>query len=282
MGYRQHHYSAQDGLRLAWREYGDGGAPRPAVLCLPGLTRNARDFHGLAGRIAGRHRVLCPDYRGRGASARDSDWRNYTPSRYVDDLRHLLALANCHRVVVIGTSLGGLLAMALAVVMPGALAGVVLNDIGPDIEAAGLAGIVAHVSENRTQPDLESAAAALESRFPDLSRRDPSVWRRLAENTYRRGEDGRLHRDWDPAIGRAFAHPPEAPRDLWPLFGALAAIPTLALRGAISPILSQRGLAAMRAARPDLETLTIDDTGHAPTLDEPEAVAAIDAFLARV
>src|SRR5690606_33321847 len=135
-GFREHQYGAGDGLRLYYRAYGDPDSPALPVLCLSGLTRNSRDFHHLAGRLAAGRRVICPDYRGRGCSARDPDWRSYPPRVYVDDILHLVVAANLHRFIVFGGWMGGLLAMGLAAARPTGLAGVVLNDVGPEINVA--------------------------------------------------------------------------------------------------------------------------------------------------
>src|SRR5579883_2367118 len=136
--YRERHFRAQDDLELYYRDYGDPASPRLPALCLTGLTRNARDYEGLAERLSAERRVVSPDYRGRGRSQYDRDWRNYRPEVYLSDIRHLLIAANLERVVVIGTSLGGILAMALGVLQPAAVAAVVLNDVGPELGASGI------------------------------------------------------------------------------------------------------------------------------------------------
>ena len=155
--FRERHISAQDGLQLYWRDYGNALSPRLPVLCLSGLTRNSRDFTELAERLSLTRRVLCPDYRGRGFSARDPNWRNYEARTYLNDVLHVLTAADVHRAVVIGTSLGGLLAMALAVLRPTSVAGIVLNDIGPEITPGGLERILAYIGTNRPQPDWDTA-----------------------------------------------------------------------------------------------------------------------------
>src|SRR5262249_571120 len=138
-GFRACYYRSQDGLKLYYREYGDAAADeeRLPVLCLPGLTRNSRDFHDLALRLAPQRRVPAPGHRGRGKSAWDPDWRNYRPEMYLSDVFDLLAVADAPRVVVVGTSMGGLLAIGLTAYRPTCLAGVVLNDIGPELKPEG-------------------------------------------------------------------------------------------------------------------------------------------------
>jgi pimeloyl-ACP methyl ester carboxylesterase len=278
--YREHHYTSQDNLRLYYREYGEPDGATP-VLCLGGLTRNAKDFHELALRLSAQRRVLCPDIRGRGRSAYDPNWRNYNVRTYLDDIRHLLAVAEMHRAVVIGTSMGGILAMAMAAAYPNALAGAVLNDVGPQVEMAGLMHIIEYIKVDRPQPDLHSAIETIRRMLPRIAFRDPSVWQKMVENTYRLGDDGMLHFDWDVSLVRPLIEPQEPAPDLWPLFRALRNTPVLALRGEISEILSEATFAAMAREKPDLAHLTVAGTGHTPTLSEPEVQQAIDGFLAR-
>jgi pimeloyl-ACP methyl ester carboxylesterase len=278
-GYAERTYSAQDGLRLHYRDYGDTLSPDLPVLCLTGLTRNARDYHGIAVRLAETRRVVCPDYRGRGRSAYDPDWRNYHPRSYVGDILQLLVAADLHRVVVIGTSLGGLLAMGLAVARPTALAGVVLNDIGPVIDAAGLDRIRGYIGRDHPQDDWDGAVAFVKQTFSTVGEKSEADWRRIAEGTFRRGTDGKLHVDWDVALARRLAQAAIVP-DLWPLFRALRRIPVLALRGALSDVLTLDTFDRMQREHPALRRVTVAQVGHTPTLDEPEVRHAFDAFLA--
>ena len=278
--WRERRFTAQDGLGLHYRDYGDADAAATPVLCLGGLTRNARDFDALARRVSARRRVLCLDLRGRGRSDYDPDWRNYRPETYIADIAHLLAAANLHRVAVVGTSLGGILAMAMAAAMPSSLAGVVLNDVGPEVEPGGLAPILAYIDADRPQPDWESAVRTVRTHLPNLAFQDEAMFETMARNTYREGEDGLLHFDWDVNIVKPLRRGGGAAPDLWPLFRGLRAIPLLAFRGAESDILSAGCFARMAAERPDARLVTVPRTGHAPTLAEPECVAALDAFLA--
>lgn len=279
--YRERHYTSQDNLRLYYREYGEPSGATP-VLCLGGLTRNSKDFHELALRLCAQRRVLCPDYRGRGLSAYDADWRNYQVRTYLDDIRHLLTVAEVHRAVVIGTSMGGILAMGMAAAYPTVLAGTVLNDVGPQVEMVGLMHIIEYIRVDRPQPDLDSAIETIRRMLPRIAFRDPAVWRKMVENTYRLGDDGMLHFDWDVSLVRPLIEPQEPAPDLWPLFRALRRTPVLALRGEISEILSEATFAAMAREMPGLAQLTVAGTGHTPTLSEPEVQQAIDGFLARL
>jgi pimeloyl-ACP methyl ester carboxylesterase len=274
---RERTIGAQDGLKLYVRDYGP--ALPEAVLCLGGLTRNSKDFSDLARHLALHRRIVCPDYRGRGRSEYDGNWRNYAAPTYLDDIRHVLAALDIRRIAVIGTSLGGLLAMGLAVAMPSALVGAVLNDIGPDIDPRALAPIIEYVRSDHPHRDMESAIAEVRRLMPGFVFRDEATFRRLVENTYRRGGDGLLHIDWDPAIARPILEGTAPTVDLWQAFRALRSKPLLAIRGEASTILSRACLDRMAAEHPRLIQLAVAGTGHAPTLDEPECRVAIDAFL---
>ncbi|MBI1775502.1 MAG: alpha/beta hydrolase [Proteobacteria bacterium] len=281
-GYVSRFFSAQDGLRLHYRDYGEATAQHPALLCLPGLARNAKDFHVPALRHAGKRRVIASDYRGRGRSEWDPDWRNYQPRTYLDDIRHLLAGAGLQRMVVLGTSLGGALAMALGVLQPSLLAGVILNDIGTEVGSAGIARVLAYLAKDRPQPDWPSAAAHLKSLLPNLSIDSEDGWLRFAGATYREGDDGLLHFDWDPTIVRPLLTGRQSPVDLWPLFGSLGRLPVLLIRGGKSDILSDATASRMADAHPGMGMVTVPGAGHAPTLEEPAVVEAIDAFLSEI
>lgn len=272
--------SAQDGRRLYFRDYGPRYGDAVPVLCLSGLTRNSSDFHRVAARLAATRRVICPDYRGRGRSDRDPDWRRYAPPLLVLDLATLLTALGLGSVAVVGTSLGGVLAMGLAVLRPTALRGVVLNDVGPEIAGHGLDRIRQYIGRDRPQPDWESAVAELKRMFPDLEMGHPEGWLDFARGTWRPGEDGMLHFDFDVRLARTLDAGPIP--DLWPLFNALASVPVAVVRGGRSDVLSAATLGRMQAARPDLIAVTIDGVGHAPHLDEPSSREAIDALLARL
>jgi len=282
--YREIEFLSQDGLRLYCRDYGDPLSPRTPVLCLGGLVRNSADFDAVARRLMAERRVLCPDYRGRGRAAHDPDWSHYEPRTYINDILHLLTLTGIGRAVIIGTSLGGLLATAIAVLRPTAVAGVVLNDIGPEVATDGLARITAYVGTDHPQPDWESAVRHLRELLPRLApKADDAWWRLLAEGTYRRGADGVLHFDWDLAIAKPFLHQQQKLMpDLWALYRGLRRIPVLALRGALSDILSAEALRRMALEKPDLVCVTVPDVGHTPSLGEPTSIAALDAFLSKL
>ena len=277
--YREATVTAQDGLALYYRDYGDRLASRTPVLCLSGLTRNSGDFAELAERLSSERRVLCPDYRGRGRSAYDPDWRHYDPYVYVTDIAHLLAATGVDRAVIVGTSLGGLLSMGLSVLRPTLVAGVVLNDIGPDVGSPGLGRILRYVGVDHPQPDWVSAVRFLKELTPNLApKASDTWWRRHAEATYRKGADGLLHFDWDLAIARPLDHQRNA-ADLWTMFRGLRTIPALAFRGGLSDVLTAEVFNRMALEKPDLLCVTVPDKGHTPSLDEPQATEALDAFL---
>lgn len=278
--WRDRFFRARDGLKLYYREYGDPASDRAPVLCLGGLTRNSRDFDLLARRMAEDRRVICPDLRGRGENDRDPNWRNYRPEIYLDDLRQLLCTARLGRVILIGTSLGGVLGMAMGVAMPSALRAVVLNDTGPAFDVAGIARIIDYVGEDEPQPDWEAAAKHMADRFPHLSARNDHIWQRLVHNTYKLAPDGRLHVNWDLNLSRGLKQlvRSELP-DLWPYYRSLRNVPVLAFRGAWSDVVTAAAFDRMAEEKPDLIRVTVRDVGHAPTLEEPEVEAALHDFL---
>jgi pimeloyl-ACP methyl ester carboxylesterase len=224
-------WQSRDGLRLYARVYAGPGAGAPTVLCLHGLTRNSRDFEDLAPHLQRHYRVIAPDLRGRGFSARDPQIENYQPGIYVEDILALLGTLGAPRIAVIGTSLGGILAMMLGLSVPG-------------------------LEQDR--------------------------WQVLARRGFREDAAGAVELDADPGIGEVLRAAPAGALDLWPLWKALRSIPTLAIRGARSDILSAPTFARMKSENPSLEQLEVANRGHVPLLDERECIAALDAFLARI
>ena len=281
-GFRERWFSAQDGLRLYFRDYGSPSAPGTPMLCLGGLARNSKDFDRLARRLCQHRRVVCPDYRGRGRSSYDPQWQNYRPEVYLNDLAHLLAVCNLHRVLVCGTSMGGLLSMGLAIAKPTALAGVILNDIGPHLHHRGLTRILDYIGADHPQPDWDHAVAHLKSQFPHLGLGSDERWRAFAEQTFRQDDDGVLRYDWDQALAKPLLRSRGATPDLWRLYGALDRRPVLVLRGELSDVLSEETVARMAELKPDLKSATVPGVGHTPMLDEPPAERAIDDLIAEV
>jgi len=274
-------WNSADGLRLHYRDY-PGGAGRFPLLCIPGLTRNARDFEGVAERLAGDRRVICVDLRGRGESEAASDSATYNPLVYLDDVRALIAELGLERVVMFGTSLGGLVTMLLAATDKPRLAGVLLNDVGAVLEEKGLDHIRAYVGRSQTWPTWVHAARALceaqRERYPDWAL---DQWLVFAKRVCRLTAQGRVTLDYDMRIAEPLKAP-APPVDLWPVFQALRGLPSLLVRGELSDLLAASTVERMLAENPDLEAVTVPRVGHAPTLEEPEAADAIDRLLMRV
>ncbi len=278
---REFTYQSDDGLSLFCREYGDAAAR--TVVCLPGLTRNSRDFMALARHLGPRYRVLSPDLRGRGLSQWDPKPEQYNPMVYYRDVQKLLNEKLTQPAAIIGTSLGGILAMSLAAFAPQKIAGIVLNDVGPEIGAEGLARIASYVGLRPAPATWSGAVAQTRANYgvalPDLNDAD---WEAYARASFREREPGRIVADYDPAIGNLVRAGAAAPADMWPLWAALATKPVLVIRGSTSDILTPATLARMRREKPDLSAVEVPDRGHVPQLNEPVALAAIDGFLARL
>ena len=281
--YAEINWQSHDGLRLYARVYDAPVAGAPAVLCLHGLTRNSRDFEDLAPHLHRRYRVIVPDLRGRGLSARDPLLQNYQPAIYVQDILALLAAVDAPRVAVIGTSLGGMLAMMLSFSHPARVAGIVLNDVGPEIDPVGIERIKQYAGKLPPARNWGEAAAQTRTVYGDAWPGLPHErWEALARRGYRENAAGMIEADADPNIGEALRAAPAASLDLWPLWNALRNVPALAIRGARSDILSSATFARMKKENPDLQQLEVANRGHVPLLDEPECIAALDVFLSTI
>jgi len=284
-GFASLYVTAPDGLRLHVRRYGPRfAAPRP-VVCLPGFARTAADFHPLAMALAGDpaapRLVLALDYRGRGRSEYDRNPANYTLSVEFADLQAALTALEVAPAVFVGTSSGGLLTMMLAASRPTALAGVILNDAGPVVEAQGLLRIKAYMERLPVPRSFEEGGEILRrlfhTQFPKLAPRD---WIAFARRTWRE-EDGRIVPDYDVNLARALDLTDlERPATLWHQFEALARLPLMVIRGANSDMLAPCTLDAMLERRAELEVMVVPDQGHAPFLDEPKLIRRIAAFIA--
>lgn len=281
--FEDRYWTSQDGLKLHYRYY-SGRDDRPVVLCMHGLTRNARDFEGVAARLAGEWRVICPDMRGRGDSAYAKDPATYNPVQYVQDVTVLLDELAVDRFVSIGTSMGGLMTIIMGYTMPDRIAGALFNDIGPQIETLGLDRIMDYLGQARTFPTWMHAARALEethgAAFPDWSIDD---WLVMAKRTMTLSSNGRVVFDYDMKIAEPFKGVDYGTQpDMWPAFAAVAKNPVTVLRGELTELLAEANFRKMGEVSPTVELVTIPRVGHAPTLDEPEAMAAIDRLLARI
>jgi pimeloyl-ACP methyl ester carboxylesterase len=277
--------TSPDGLRLHIREYGDGNSARLPVVCLPGLSRTAEDFDVLAAALAADpatpRRVLALDYRGRGLSDHDRDPKNYALPVELADVIAVLDACNAAPAVIVGTSRGGLLAMMLAAVRPDAVAGAVLNDIGPVIEPKGLMRIKGYVGKLPQPASLEEGAGILcriaDGQFPNLTAAD---WLAAAKRAWREQQDGSLVLTYDAALAHnlaAIAFDEPLPT-MWPQFEALAHKPAMVIRGANSDLLSAETVEEMKARHPAMEALVVPDQGHAPRLIEPEVIERIGLF----
>ena len=283
---RDLYFTSGDGLRLHVAEYGDPNSPWLPVVCIPGLSRSFRDFHFLAGRLAGDpehpRRVLAFDLRGRGMSDWDQDIAHYTPLVEMQDVLDGMAALGVGRAVVVGTSRGGLIAMLIGVARPSALAGVVLNDIGPAIEARGLARLKTYVDRMPAPDDWEDAVRILRRlhgrQFPAL---DDAAWEVFAEMTWRDGEEGRPVSDYDPALARTFdgIEFDRPMPTLWPEFAALSTLPVLAIRGENSDILATATVARMAAEHGSMEQLEVPGQGHAPVFVGAPLIERIANFV---
>ncbi|APE29038.1 alpha/beta fold hydrolase [Aurantiacibacter gangjinensis] len=279
--YREHYYTSGCGqLRLFARDYGGGGPP---LLLMHGLTRNSGDFEPLAAHLSPRYRLIVPDQRGRGSSDYDPDPANYRPDVYAADMFVLLDSLSIAKPGVIGTSMGGLIAMVMNAMRPGEFPAVVFNDIGPELDPAGLARIGGYVGGPADFADWDAAAAACAKintdAFPDFGKADWQAW---ARRTCREMPGGFIAFAYDPAIAQAFAESDSEPQpDLWPLWEALGDTPVLVVRGALSDLLSAGTVETMKARHSGSITFVeVPQRGHAPLLDEPLALGAITDFLA--
>ena len=280
-------WTAPDGLSLYARDYAAASGPaKLPVIAIHGLTRNSADFGAIAPLIAqsGR-RVLAIDVRGRGQSDRATDPMTYQPVNYAHDVLALMEQAGIARAVFLGTSMGGLITMALAAIRSKVIAAAIINDVGPEVAKEGLARIAAYSGQPVDTPTWAEAAAYVKSinavAFPHYTDAD---WDAFARRVFREGPDGPVL-DYDPDIAvpiRAAGQAALVP-DLWGDFERLATgRPTLLIRGATSDLLDAEIAGRMRARAPEMGYVEVPDVGHAPMLDEPTAEAAILAFLGAV
>lgn len=281
--YRDEYWTSPDGLKLYYRDYA-GPNDKPPVLCLHGLTRNSRDFAPLAETLAGDWRVIVPEMRGRGNSEYAKDTSTYTPPTYIKDVEALLAELGIEKFVAIGTSMGGLMTMLMAAKDASRIVAAVLNDIGPEIDPTGLAHIAGYVGQGRSFDTWMHAANSLRethgASFPDYL---IDTWLEMAKRTMVLGQNGRLVLDYDMGIADPFKSANDAPQpDLWPAFKALSDTPTLLVRGELSNLLTEQTQSRMARVHGNLRTVTVPRVGHAPMLDEPESLAAIQALLADI
>jgi pimeloyl-ACP methyl ester carboxylesterase len=279
-------YESFDDLRLHARHYPAPDERFRSIICLPGLTRNARDFHTLATYLSTHpekpRNVYCLDYRGRGLSQHDSNWRNYVPYIELMDTLDFLTVQGLHGVGIVGTSRGGILTMMMAALRPTAMGAVVLNDIGPVIETRGLARIVSYVGRMpvpKTWADAIMIMREINGRgFPEFT---DSEWDQMARGVFEERK-GRLVLSYDRKLARAMGKIDlsRPVPDLWPQFIALGKVPAFVLRGEHSDVLSTDTLETMVERHPNLRVMTVPEQGHAPVLQEQDPVEAIGSFFA--
>ena len=286
-GFISRFVTARDGLKLHLRDYGPLAATALPVVCLPGLARTASDFHELALALAEDEttprRVLALDYRGRGLSEYDRDWKNYDIRVELDDMMQVLVATGIDEAVFVGTSRGGLLTMALAVARPAAIRGVVFNDVGPVIDARGLLRIRGYVGKLPAPRSFSEGAEILkrlfDQQFPILS---DAEWEQMARRSWT-DRDGALKPDYDIKLLKGMEELDlEAPLPvLWAYFDALKAVPMLAIRGANSDLLEEKTLQEMAERHPDCEIYTAPGQGHAPLLGSKDMIRRITKLVAR-
>ena len=281
MSFRDVWHQSADGLRLHARDYGHDGPLLP-VLCLPGLTRNARDFEDVAERLSAERRVICPDFRGRGASQFAGDPKTYRPDVEMADTLALLDHLDVERVVILGTSRGGLVGMMMAASAPQRVAGLLLNDIGPRLEKDGLLRIRNYLGRDMTAPGWGHAVARLKSGNPGIVDLSDSGWDIFARRLFRE-QGGVVIADYDPALAVVFPTAEAIDKgpvpELWQIYETAA--PVAILRGENSDLLSEATVAEMLLRHADAEAVTVRARGHVPFLNEPESWAAIERLLNR-
>ncbi|MEM9570500.1 MAG: alpha/beta hydrolase [Pseudomonadota bacterium] len=275
-------YTSQDGLRLYAKEYGDRKAPIPAI-CMHGLTRNHKDFEPMIASLGDGHRFISVDVRGRGLSERTENPELYNPVQYAEDMIALLDHLGLKKVVLIGTSMGGLISMFIMNKAPERITGVILNDVGPVVERAGLERISEYASKRSVYADWNEAAQAIAETqrvaFPEYADDD---WLAFAARTYCEQDGGGIVPDFDPNIMNAFTTKPPsrfAKFAMWRLFGKLKSTPLLIIRGENSDVFSAKTAKMMHHRHRNSRLVTVPGRGHAPMLDEAEAVRAIAEFL---
>ena len=282
--YENLYWWSKDGLRLHARDYPGGEPGQPPILCMAGLTRNARDFDALAARLAGRWRLIAVDFRGRGESAYAKDPMTYVPLTYVQDVEALLGEQGIDRFVAFGTSLGGIVTMLMAGPARGRLVAALINDVGPEVDAQGLSRIRGYVGKASVFPTWMHAARCVAENnadvYPDWSIEE---WLGMAKRLYRLNSSGRIVLDYDLKIAEPFRVPGnEAGPDMWQGLASLRDVPTLIVRGGRSDLLSAATAERMVASLAQAELVTVPGVGHAPTLSEAIVQAPIERLLARV
>lgn len=275
-------YDGHDGLRLYARDYSTRCSDNsPIILCMHGLTRNSADFEDICEILANDYRLVVVDQRGRGNSTYDENHENYNPSVYVNDMFGLLKYLQISSVILMGTSMGGIMSMMMSAMQPSMFSAVIINDIGPEIDPEGLKRIQSYVGKAGSVTNWSEAAQQTKSinghAFPSALEND---WMTFAKRVYREDQRGCPVLAYDPAIAKPFAENQNTnATSLWPVFDAIGRVPLLLIRGELSDIISNDCVAKMQDRRPDMMYTEVPNVGHAPLLNEPSAVVAIQRFL---
>jgi len=285
MPYTENYYKSNDGLNLYYRKY-DGDKARIPLICLSGLTRNSGDFSDFSDHFSGERVIYTLDYRGRGKSDYDPDFENYNPQTYLGDIMSFLQAEGIEKAVFVGTSLGGLLTMGLAGLVPQYVAGAVINDVGPEVDSSGGERIAGYVGKDVRFPSIEAATAAQKTQYqgayPDL---DDEGWRKTTEvGLTWDGKAENFRPNYDLGLGEALQAQisGDDPIDLWPFFDAMKSVPVLAIRGALSDVLSAEVFQKMQDVNPRMTSVILKNRGHTPLLNEPIALNHLTRFLKNV
>ncbi|WP_424431344.1 alpha/beta fold hydrolase [Parasphingorhabdus sp.] len=280
--YRDIFWESDDGLKLHAYDYPSDSGKTP-VICVPGLTRNARDFRHLGTRFHGGRRIIMLDLRGRGMSEYSKESSTYNPKQYVSDIIMLMDELNIPKAIFFGTSLGGVVTMIMAKMHPDRIAGALLNDIGPELDQKGLDRIASHVGQGRSFDTWAHAGRDMAENsgdiFPDFTLKD---WIAFAKKLYRMNSSGRIKLDYDMKIAEPFDSKGGGSGALWNALETMEDIPTLILRGELSDLFSQRVAEQMLEKLNQADLVTVPRVGHAPTLEEPASLDAISQLLHRI
>ena len=284
-GYKTVYFQTNDGLRLFARDYAASRSALTPLLCLPGLTRNSKDFETIAPWLAQTRRVVAPDFRGRGQSQYASDPASYRPDIELSDMIGLLSFLKIDRVAVVGTSRGGIVGMLMAAFFHVRMAGLFLNDVGPELDSGGLLRIRSYLGVQGEFASWATAAANLKSNNSGFGSLTDDEWKAFAQRVFK-PVNGAPRTDYDPALLQTFPSSEDITAgrvaNLWEFFNKTGGLPVSVVRGENSDLLSAATVAAMKQQNAELDATTIPKRGHAPFLDEAPAKDALVRWLARV
>lgn len=275
-------YQSQDELKLYARDYNQAcPTGSPVILCMHGLTRNSADFEEIADRLKSQYRLVVVDQRGRGRSAYDPDSSRYTPATYVKDMFTLVDFLELNDIVLMGTSMGGLMSMIMHASDASKLKATIINDIGPDLSPEGIERIKGYLGQFEPLDNWDMAAEQTKRinqvAFPNET---DDFWLRFAKRIYLEHDDGTIQLAYDPRIAEPFNQGDGAAEvDLWPLFNVMAQKPTLVVRGELSDLLSRECVNKMMNTSKNVSAVAVKGVGHAPFLNEQESIEAIRLFL---